>query len=94
MKGDGGIEISCHLMGGYFLTGAERNGIDELVRSLYDAVKPRLYIYDRYADAYLHTPMWSENPDLPFLLRTASNGFDAGGRRYQSVEDAPNNRSH
>jgi len=42
------------LVGGYLLTGAERRGPDELVRGLYDAVKPQLlYAYDRYADAYL-----------------------------------------
>jgi len=42
------------LVGGYFLTGVERNAPDELARSLYDAVKPKLYYaYDRHADAYL-----------------------------------------
>ena len=42
------------LVGGYLLTGAERRGPDELVRGLYDAVKPKLlYAYDRYNDAYL-----------------------------------------
>jgi hypothetical protein len=45
------------LMGGYFLTGAELKASDELVRELYEAVKPKLYYaYDRYADAYLHMP--------------------------------------
>jgi len=44
------------MVGGYVETGAERSGTDELVRSLYDAVKPKLYAYDRYADAYLRTP--------------------------------------
>ncbi len=45
------------LVGGYFLTGAERNGADELVRSLNEAVKPKLcYAYDRHADAYLRMP--------------------------------------
>jgi len=45
------------LVGGYFLTGAERNGVDELARSLYDAVRPKLYYaYNRYADAYLRVP--------------------------------------
>ena len=44
------------LLGGYLLTGAERRGPDELVRGLYDAVKPKLYAYDRYADAYLCVP--------------------------------------
>ena len=38
-------------------TGAERSDPDEPVRSLYDAVKPKLYYaYDRYADAYLPMP--------------------------------------
>ena len=46
------------LMGGYFLTGAERKAFDELVRKLYEAVKPKLYYaYDRYADAYLPAPI-------------------------------------
>jgi putative transposase len=46
------------LVGGYFLTGAERKAPNELVRRLYDVVKPKLYFaYDRYADAYLPTPM-------------------------------------
>jgi hypothetical protein len=45
------------LVGGYFLTGAELKAPDELVRGLYDAVKPKLYYaYDRYADAYLPMP--------------------------------------
>jgi hypothetical protein len=44
------------LVGGYLLTGAERRGPDELARGLYDAVKPKLYAYDRYADAYLLVP--------------------------------------
>jgi hypothetical protein len=44
------------LLGGYLLTGAERRGPDELARGLYDAVKPQLYAYDRYADAYLRVP--------------------------------------
>jgi len=44
------------LVGGYLLTGAERRGPDELARGLYDAVKPKLYAYDRYADAYLRAP--------------------------------------
>ena len=44
-------------MGGYVETGAELNGIDEPVRSLYDAVKPKPhYAYDRCADAYLRMP--------------------------------------
>jgi len=45
------------LVGGYFLTGAELNAPNELVRGLYDALKPKLYYaYDRYADAYLSMP--------------------------------------
>jgi putative transposase len=45
------------LVGGYFLTGAELKAPDELVRGLYDAVKPKLYYaYNRYADAYLPMP--------------------------------------
>jgi len=45
------------LVGGCVLTGAELNGTNEPVRSLYDAVKPKLhYAYDRYADAYLRAP--------------------------------------
>jgi len=44
-------------MGGYVETGAELNGANEPVRSLYDAVKPKLhYAYDRCADAYLRMP--------------------------------------
>jgi len=46
------------MVGGYVETGAERKGANEPVRSLYDAVKPKLhYAYDRYADAYLRAPM-------------------------------------
>jgi len=45
------------LLGGCVLTGGKRSGIDEPVRFLYDAVKPKLYYaYDRYADAYLRIP--------------------------------------
>jgi len=43
-------------MGWYFETGAERKTPDELVRGLYKAVKPKLYAYDSYADAYLCAP--------------------------------------
>jgi hypothetical protein len=45
-------------MGGCVLTrGGELNGIDEPVRFLRDAVKPKLYYaYDRCADAYLRIP--------------------------------------
>jgi len=41
------------LLGGCVLTGAERKTPDELVRELHEVVKPKLYAYDRYADAYL-----------------------------------------
>jgi len=44
------------LLGGCVETGAERKGINELVRFLNDAVRPKLYAYDRYADAYLRIP--------------------------------------
>ena len=44
-------------LGGCVLTGAELNGANEPVRSLNDALKPKLhYAYDRHADAYLRTP--------------------------------------
>jgi len=44
-------------MGGYVETGVELNGANEPVRSLNDALKPKLYYaYDRYADAYLRAP--------------------------------------
>ena len=45
------------LVGGCVLTGAELNGTNEPVRSLNDAVRPKLhYAYDRHADAYLRIP--------------------------------------
>jgi len=44
------------LLGGCVLTGAERKTPDELVRELHEVVKPKLYAYDRYADAYLRAP--------------------------------------
>jgi putative transposase len=45
------------LLGGCVLTGAELKGISEPVRSLYDAMKPKLYYaYDRYNDMYLRIP--------------------------------------
>jgi Transposase and inactivated derivatives len=44
------------LLGGCVLTGAERKGTSELARLLYDALKPKLYAYDRYNDMYLRTP--------------------------------------
>ena len=42
--------------GGCVLTGAELKGTSEPMRFLYDAVKPKLYAYERYADAYLPMP--------------------------------------
>jgi len=44
------------LVGGCVLTGGKRSDPDELVRGLHDAVKPKLYVYERCADAYLRTP--------------------------------------
>ena len=44
------------LLGGCVLTGAERKTPDELVRELSEAVKPKLYAYEGYADAYLRAP--------------------------------------
>jgi len=44
------------LLGGCVLTGGKLKGTSELVRFLNDAVKPKLYAYDRYADAYLRIP--------------------------------------
>lgn len=42
------------IVGGYFKPGAESRGADELVRSLYETVKPQIqYTYGRFADAYL-----------------------------------------
>jgi hypothetical protein len=40
-------------VGGYVETGGKRKGTNELVRFLNEALKPKLYAYDRYADAYL-----------------------------------------
>jgi hypothetical protein len=40
-------------MGGYVEKGAERKTPYELVRELHEVVKPMLYAYSRYADAYL-----------------------------------------
>ena len=54
---EGGGRSPPGVVGGCVLTGAERSDPDEPVRSLYDAVKPKLYYaYDRYADAYLPMP--------------------------------------
>ena len=44
------------MVGGYVETGAELNGVNEPVRFLYDALKPKLYAYDRYNDMYLRIP--------------------------------------
>ena len=44
------------LLGGCVLTGGKRKTPDEPVRELHDAVKPKLYAYDRCADAYLRIP--------------------------------------
>jgi len=44
------------LLGGCVLTGAERKTPDELARELSEAVKPKLYAYHGYPDAYLHVP--------------------------------------
>jgi hypothetical protein len=40
------------LVGGCVLTGGKRNGTSEPVRFLNDALKPKLYAYDRFADEY------------------------------------------
>ena len=44
------------LLGGCVLTGGKRKGTNELVRGLHDAVRPKLYAYDRYNDTYLRIP--------------------------------------
>jgi len=44
------------LHGGCVETGGKRKGTSELVRFLNDAVKPKLYAYDRYNDMYLRIP--------------------------------------
>ena len=44
------------LLGGCVLTGAERKDPDELARELSETVKPKLYAYDGYADAYIRAP--------------------------------------
>jgi len=44
------------LVGGCVLAGGKRSDPSELVRGLYDALKPKLYAYERYADAYLRAP--------------------------------------
>jgi len=58
-SGEGGLKMvgvpHC-MVGGCVETGAELNGVNELVRFLYDALKPKLYAYDRYNDMYLRIP--------------------------------------
>jgi len=44
------------LLGGCVPTGEKLKGTSELVRSLNEAVKPKLYAYERYNDMYLCTP--------------------------------------
>ena len=44
------------LHGGCVETGGKRSDPDEPVRFLNDAVKPKLYAYDRYNDMYLRIP--------------------------------------
>ena len=51
-----GRAVLPSLLGRCVLTGAERKTPDELVRELSEAVKPKLYAYEGYADAYLHAP--------------------------------------
>jgi hypothetical protein len=51
-----GLEGAPHRIE-WWVGGAKRRGTNEPVRSLYDALKPKLhYAYDRCADAYLRTP--------------------------------------
>ena len=59
-------------VGGYVETGVERSGTNELVRSLHDAVKPKLhYAYDWYASAYLRASTCSETLTLRYSLRSS-----------------------
>jgi len=51
-----GRTVLPSLLGGCVLTGAERKDPSELVRELSEAVKPKLYAYDRCADAYPRAP--------------------------------------
>jgi len=44
------------LLGGCVLRGAERKTPDELARELSEAVKPKLYAYEGYADADVRAP--------------------------------------
>ena len=51
---DGRRSPPRHVVGGYVETGVERSGANELVRSLHDAVKPKLhYAYDRCTSVHL-----------------------------------------
>ena len=51
-----GRAVLPSLLGGCVLKGAERKTADELARELSEAVKPKLYAYHGYADAYLRAP--------------------------------------
>ena len=51
-----GRTVPPSLLGGCVLTGAERKDPDELARELREAVKPKLYAYEGYADAYPRAP--------------------------------------
>ena len=51
-----GRAVLPSLLGGCVLRGAERKTPDELVRKLSEAVKPKLYAYEGYADAYPRAP--------------------------------------
>ncbi len=53
-------------VGGYVETGVERSGANEPVRSLHEAVKPKLhYAYDRCASVHLRASAWSETHTAP-----------------------------
>jgi len=43
-------------VGGCVEKGGKLKGTSELVRFLNDALKPKLYVYDRYNDMYLRIP--------------------------------------
>ena len=51
-----GRAVLPSLLGWCVLTGAERKTPDGLVRELSEAVKPKLYAYHGYADAYPRVP--------------------------------------
>jgi putative transposase len=54
-------EVLPSLVGGYFQSGAEPRVTDELVRSLYETVKPQVvYGYDKHYDSYLPNPVRAE----------------------------------